>query len=305
MNSVVVFGSINQDTIVSAPRAPRAGETLLGHSLTTLPGGKGANQAVAAARLGAQVKMFGSVGTDAAGDAMVTSLSREGVDVSGVLRVPAETGAAILTVTDDGENSIIVIPGANNDLGAAHIHALEESLVQGDIAVFQLEVPLVSIAAALSMAQARKARTILNAAPARDIANMLPNVDILVVNESEAELLAGHPVTTLDEARAAAAGFAAAHNVTAIVTLGSMGSVLAEGGGVLHVPSVAVDAVDTTGAGDTFVGALAAFLAEGMSIEDAVKMASLAGARACLALGAQASMPTRNSLASERNIFTA
>lgn len=296
MNSVLVFGSINQDTIVSAPRAPRGGETLLGHSLTTLPGGKGANQAVAAARLGARVKMFGSVGADAAGESMVASLSAEGVDVAGVLRIPTETGAAILTVTDDGENSIIVIPGANNEVGAAQIQALEESLGEGDIAVFQLEVPLVSIAAALNVAQRRKARTILNAAPAREIANLLPNVDILVVNESEAELLSGTPVSTLDQARTAAAGFAQAHNVIAIVTLGSMGSVLAEGGEVLHVPAVAVDVVDTTGAGDTFVGALAAFLAEGMNLEDAVQMASRAGARACLALGAQASMPTRNSL---------
>ncbi|MEV8143770.1 ribokinase [Specibacter sp. NPDC078709] len=296
MNSVLVFGSINHDTIVSTPRRPQAGETLLGHSVTTQPGGKGANQAVAAARLGARVKMFGSVGADAAGSMMVDSLANEGVDVVGVLRAQVETGAAILTVSDDGENSIIVIPGANKHVGEWQVQELETTVKPGDVVVFQLEIPLAIIAPALKVAQDGNARTILNAAPAHEITSLLPQVDILVVNETEAELLGGYPVASVAEAQRAAANFANAYEVVAIVTLGSLGSVVAEGENLLHIPAVSVDAVDTTGAGDTFVGALAAFLADGMSIAEAAHMASRAGAIACVALGAQASMPTRAAL---------
>ncbi|WP_427005247.1 ribokinase [Pseudarthrobacter sp. H2] len=296
MTSVLVFGSINKDTIVSIARAPRLGETLLGRSVMTAPGGKGANQAVAAARLGANVRMFGAVGIDADGDMMLATLSHEGVDVSCVARVRTETGSAILTVTDDGENSIIVIPGANRQVGAGQIEQLGSSVRPGDIVVAQLEVPLDEVVAALETAQNRNAHTILNAAPAQDIARLLPLVDILVVNESEAALLWGAPVDSVDDARLAAAHCVNDYAVVAVITLGSSGLVIADANSIDHVPAHAVKAVDSTGAGDTFVGALAAFLAEGMSLRDAAGLASRAGAVACTALGAQASMPMRASL---------
>lgn len=296
MNSVLVLGSINKDIIVTTARAPKPGETLLGRCAVTGPGGKGANQAVASSRLGAKVQMFGAVGSDADGDAMLTALSLEGVDVSCVARGGAQTGSAILTVTDDGENSIIVVPGANNLVGHHQVEQLEAAIRAGDILVAQLEVPLTTVADALGIAKGRGARTILNAAPAQDITALLPHVDVLVVNETEASLLWGAAIKDVDDARRAATDFVREHEVASIITLGGSGAVLADNEGAQFVPAHVVNVVDTTGAGDTFVGALATFLAEGMELSHAVNVAARAGAATCTALGAQASMPDRDSV---------
>jgi ribokinase len=289
---VVVLGSLNCDYVVQVPRLPVAGQTVTGGGLLTFPGGKGANQAVAAARLGATVTMVGRTGDDEAGRALVEALSAEGVDVGGVSRdLSAPTGAALILVEEGGQNLIAVAPGANAMVGEEEVTRAAGCLRHGDLLVLQLEIPLAAVRAAAGRAASLGARVILNAAPpARLDTETLRGLEVLVVNEHEARALAGRPP---DEA---AAVLAARGPAVAVVTLGERGALLSDGKDAVRVDPRRVRAVDATAAGDAFVGALAAALAGGAGPREAVSLANAAGAAATTVVGAQASLPRREDL---------
>ncbi|MFI5591987.1 ribokinase [Amycolatopsis sp. NPDC051758] len=277
---VVVVGSANVDLVVDVPRPPKAGETILGGRLRRSPGGKGANQAVAAAWAGgADTTFVGALGEDEAADLILVSLGGAGVRTDLVERADAPTGTAFVTVSPDGENAIVVAPGANDHvrIGAAQA----ERIAEADVVLAQLEIPLDVVAAAAAAARP-DAVLILNAAPSRELPDSLWEVvDLLVVNEHEAADLAGEPELLLKRVPAV------------VVTLGGEGcAVLRRDQEPLRVPGIRVDAVDTTGAGDTFCGVLAAGLAQGLDLPNAARLASAAGALAVTRPGAQEAVPT-------------
>lgn len=280
MARVVVLGSMNMDLVVRVPKLPRPGDTVLGDRLLTVPGGKGANQAVAAARLGAEVRMIARVGGDAFGTELVSGLQADGVDTSGVAVDAVEpSGVALIVVDGEGENQITVAPGANGAVGEAEIARLRGVLTRGDVLVLQLEVPVPAVQAAIGVARAAGARVILNAAPSGALAHrQMPQVDVLIVNEGEADELGG---------------VALVKSVGAlVVTLGAAGSALYEKNRVTQVEPHRVDAVDATAAGDAFVGAVAFALARGSSLIEAVRLGGAAGAAATTRVGARPSLPT-------------
>jgi ribokinase len=290
LGGVFVVGSINQDFLLRLERRPEPGETVTDAALTLLPGGKGANQAVAAARLGADVAMLGRVGEDAFGTAIVENLRVNGVDTEHVRPVPgASTGSAFVTVTPDGENAIVVSPGANRSFGRKEVEAARGTLREARVLVAQLEVPVEAVEAAASIVAEAGGRFLLNLAPARKVpAALLRRCDPLVVNRHEAAFLLGEETAPESAARR----LLDLGPRSAVVTLGADGAVLAEGGHIRRFPAPEVEAVDTTGAGDAFVGALAARLAEGDALKDAVPYAVKAGALAVAREGAQGSSPT-------------
>ena len=292
---VTVLGSLNMDISVTVPRLPEPGATVLGSAARFTPGGKGANQAVAAARLGADVRMAGCVGGDDFGRRLLAALRDEGVGHDGV-RVTAEapTGLAMISVDHAGENIITVAPGANHEVGAAEITAAASTPC--DVLVICAEIPVPAIKAALTKAVLTKAgRFILNLAPAPPepdaAAIVTAGVDWLVVNETEAGAVLGRPVRGLAEAGQAAAALLSAGARHAVVTAGAHGAALAGPDGTGTVSAFRIDAVDTVGAGDTFVGALAVALAAGIPAAEAVRAASAAAATAATRAGAQAGMP--------------
>jgi ribokinase len=288
---VVVLGSINMDLVVRVATLPRPGETVLGGRLLRFPGGKGANQAVAAARLGAEVRMIGRVGSDAFGDELIRGLEEDRVDVTRIVRDDDEpSGAALIVVEESGQNTVTVAPGANGGVGDAEVHRLAETLLPADVVVLQLEIPIDAVRAAVDAAHRAGARVVLNAAPASTRLN-LPAVDLLVVNEAEAAALSGVPVTDPESARAASSAFG--HWAEAVaVTLGAAGSVLREDGRITDVEPRHVQAIDATAAGDAFVGAVAYSLAAGRPLREAVELGSAAGAVAVTRMGARSSLPT-------------
>lgn len=280
MARVLILGSINMDLVVPVPKLPRPGDTVLGDRLLTVPGGKGANQAVAAARLGADVRMIGRVGGDAFGRELVSGLQADRVDTSAIAVDAAEpSGVALIVVDGSGENQITVAPGANGAVGDAEIARLRDGLTREDVLVMQLEIPLPAVRAAIGVARDAGARVILNAAPSGVLAHReMPDVDVLIVNEGEAEELGG---------------VALAKSVGAlVVTLGAAGSVLYERDRKTQVEPHKVDAVDATAAGDAFVGAVAFALARGSSLVDSVRLGGAAGAAAATKVGARPSLPT-------------
>ena len=291
---ILVLGSLNMDLTVTVPRLPRPGETVLGERLGRYPGGKGANQAVAAARLGGQVAMVGRVGADDFGPELVQNLTANGVDASGVLPdSAAATGAALIFVGPDGQNMIAVAPGANGRLDKFDIERAVAKLQLGDVLVMQLEIPGTVVDQAAVAARRAGARVVLNAAPARRLdPGLLEQIDTLVVNEREAELLVvkDRLAGALDHEAAAAALQAMGPRI-AVVTLGPAGSIFCDETGVHSVEPFHVVSVDATGAGDAFVGALAVGLANGLPTEGAMKFANAAGAAATTSLGAQAALP--------------
>jgi ribokinase len=288
---VSVLGSINMDLVVRVPSLPRPGETVLGERLLHFAGGKGANQAVAAARLGAEVRMIGRVGSDAFGDELVHGLEEDRVDVSGIVRDGDEpSGAALIVVEAGGQNTVTVAPGANGKVGADEVGRLAGGLGPADIVVLQLEIPVDAVRSAVDAAHGAGARVVLNAAPATSPMS-LPVVDLLVVNEAEAASLSGVPVTDRASARAAAAALGQSARAVA-VTLGAAGSVLWEDGRIIDVEPRHVHAVDATAAGDAFVGAVAYALAAGRPLAEAVELGSAAGAVAVTRMGARSSLPT-------------
>jgi ribokinase len=290
---VVVFGSINLDLVSRVERFPAPGETLAGSSFVTYPGGKGANQALAAARAGARVRLYGAVGRDAFADAAMRLLLAGGVDLRDVARVDAPTGCATIFVTATGENCIVVVAGASQHADPASVP--DSLLTREAVLVLQQEVPAAANEALIRRAHANGARIVLNAAPARPISlDVLRRLDVLIVNEDEAAALAaplGWPGAPSEFAAAAAANAAGTRII--IVTLGANGALCRLGAETLHVAAPPVDVVDTTGAGDAFVGALAAALDQGSEASSASRRAVAAGSLACTARGAQPALPDR------------
>ena len=288
------------DFVVSVDRLPASGETVLGRDFRMIPGGKGANQACAAGKLGGdsvRVKLIGRVGYDVFADHLKASLSAAGVDVTAVHATRAQpTGVALIWVDRQGQNSIVVASGANHELAAADVEAMRKSLRGAAIALFQLETPLETVEAALKLAREEGAITVLDPAPAQSLpAGLLAAVDILTPNESEALLLCGRPPArvSIDEALALAESLRRLGPSTIIVKLGEQGCLLLNEMRPRHFPGYAVEVRDTTAAGDTFNAALAVALAEGRPIEEAIPFANAAAAVSVTRLGAQASAPSR------------
>jgi ribokinase len=298
--ALVVVGSLNMDFVVSVDRLPAPGETALGRDFRTIPGGKGANQACAAARLGAtkvDVRMIGRVGYDVFADHLKASLSAAGVDASAVYATRSEaTGVALIWVDRAGQNSIVVASGANHALAAADVEAMRRVFRGASHALFQLETPLDTVAAALALAREEGLATVLDPAPAQRLdPALLERVDILTPNESEALLLLGRPAArvTLAEAPGLARDLLGLGPRAVVLKLGDRGCFYSDGREPFHVPAFAVEARDATAAGDTFNGALAVALAEGRGMEAALRFACAAAALSVSRPGAQSSIPTR------------
>jgi ribokinase len=296
--SIVVIGSSNTDLIIRVPRIPRAGETLLGGEFMSAAGGKGANQAVGAARSGGKVALIARVGRDAFGDRALTGLRRDGIDVSRVFRDGrAASGVALIFVAKDGENSIAVAGGANAKLSLADVKKAAGVIRSAALLVAQLETPLATVSAAALVAVKAGVPVILNPAPARPLPNRLLNlISILTPNETEAELLTGIKVTDEAAAAAACAKLRSRGVRTVILTLGARGAYLADVSGQLLVPGFKVKAVDSTAAGDIFNGALSVALAERKTLSEAVRFANAAAALSVTKRGAQQSAPTRTEI---------
>ena len=283
------------DLVARAPRIPEPGETIIGGDFHTAPGGKGANQAVAAARLGAHVSMIGRVGSDTFGELLLENLAAAGVDHDRVVRdSEAATGVALITVDGIGQNSIVVASGANMQLSVADVDAAENAIASADALLLQLESPLETVARAADIASSNSVKVILNPAPARPLpAALLSLVDVLIPNESETALLTGLPVGDQAEIEAAAATLRGMGVSTVILTLGERGALLLQEEQRERFPAFDIKPVDTTAAGDAFVGGFAVALAEGRSLAEAVRWGNATGALAATKMGAQPSLPAR------------
>ncbi|MHC8343459.1 ribokinase [Pseudomonas sp. RT6P73] len=291
---VVVIGSLNMDLVTRAPRLPRGGETLIGESFATVSGGKGANQAVAAARLGAQVSMVGCVGSDAYGEELRGALLAEQIDCQAVSTVKGSSGVALIVVDDNSQNAIVIVAGANGALTPQVIDQFDAVLQAADVIICQLEVPDATVGHALKRGRELGKIVILNPAPAsRPLpADWYASIDYLIPNESEASALSGLPVDSLETAETAATRLIALGAGKVIITLGAQGSMFANGTGFEHFPAPKVKAVDTTAAGDTFVGGFAAALASGKTEAEAIRFGQVAAALSVTRAGAQPSIPT-------------
>jgi ribokinase len=291
---VFVAGSINQDFVLSVERRPAPGETVTDARLATHNGGKGANQAAAAALLGASVAFLGRVGDDGFGGPLVRALADKGVDTGVVREAPdSSTGAAFITVTPDGENAITVAPGANRRLTAEDVEEASESIGDAKVLVAQMEIPPEVVLRAVEVAAASGTRVLVNLAPPFEVPRaLLEKLDPLVINEHEAAFLLGERVEGVDGALDAAPRLLALGPGSVVVTLGEDGAVFSDGESAQHLTAPKVEVVDTTGAGDAFVGALAARLAADVPLRDAVAYAVRAGAAAVTEAGAQGALPT-------------
>ncbi len=292
---IVVFGSINLDLVAEVDRFPHPGETVAGNSFAALPGGKGANQALAARRAGASVAMAGAVGKDAFAATTLAGLLEAGVDLAWVRQVDAPTGIALIHVDGQGQNSITVIPGANGRVLASAIP--DAALGPATTLVLQLEVPLAAVGDAAARARRLGARVVLNAAPARDLPDTLVStLDVLIVNEHEAAMLATRSGAS-SEPGAFATAMHRRHGCTVIVTLGARGALAVVDANVICAAAPPVEVVDTTGAGDAFTGALAAALDRRAAWPRALAEGVAAGSLACRNKGAQAALPTAAAIA--------
>ena len=292
---VTVIGSLNIDLVTNA-KIPLPGETVIGGDLHTVPGGKGANQAVAAARLGADVIMVGRVGNDVFAQQLLDNLTKFHVNHDHVIQDPgAASGVALIVVDSAGENSIVVAPGANSLLTPADVEAAEGAIESADLILLQLEIPLETVHSAAQLAHKHGTKVILNPAPAQPLPEeLLARVDVLIPNEIETALLSGMPANNQAEIGAAAAKLRQMGVGIVILTLGDRGALLANEAGTLHFPPfVPPSVVDTTAAGDAFVGGLATALAEGKSVAEAVPWGNASGSLAVTRLGAQPSLPSR------------
>lgn len=296
---VAVVGSLNMDLVARAERLPRPGETVPGLSFATVPGGKGANQAVAAARLGARTAMIGCVGDDAFGARLRAGLEADGVDCRW-LRTEAgiSSGVALIVVDGAGRNGIVVVPGANGRLGPGDVEASDAALAAARVVVLQLETPLETVERAARRARELGKAVVLNPAPARPLpAGLLACADYLVPNELEAAALTGAAVGSVEEAAAAGRRLREAGAGTVLVTLGAQGVVAVGPSGERHHPAPRVEAVDTTAAGDTFIGGLCAALVRGRPLDAAIAFAQAAAAISVTRPGAQPSIPFEREVA--------
>jgi ribokinase len=296
---VLVVGSINTDLVVRVPTLPRAGETTLGSDLQQIGGGKGANQAVAAARLGASTAFLGCVGNNDLGSARVSGLESNGIAVDAIVTdAHRPTGAALILVDDDGENVIAVSPGANAALTPSHVSTFETLFARAGVVVCQLEIPRETVEAALRLAREHNAITVLNAAPGTPAArSLLKLTDVLIVNQAEAASLLETPIVSISAAHTAAKELCQKLGMAAILTLGIEGSVVATRSESRHVPAYRVPTVDGTAAGDAFVGAITTMLAQEKELDDALQFATAAAAIAVGRFGAQPSLPTQAEVA--------
>ena len=289
---ITVFGSINVDLVCRVKKSPQPGETVLGSDYQLIPGGKGANQALAARRAGAKVRLVGAIGDDDIGKAALSELEPAGVDLSDVAHRHGTTGVAIITVDAAGENTIVVSPGANAHVRASQVRA--GVFAKGDILLLQMEVPHAENLAVAKKAADAGARVILSVAPFAPLSiEELGPTEIVVVNEHEASDFARFLGLLPGDVEITVSALADVLDRTVIATLGPEGAVAASQRGVIRVPALKVTPVDTTGAGDTFCGVLAAYLDQGSDLESAMAKAAVAGSLACTKAGAQPSFPTR------------
>ncbi len=294
-SKIVVVGSINMDLVAQASHLPQPGETVIGSHYQYCPGGKGANQAVAAARLGARVTLIGQVGEDEAGTQLLEGLERDQINLSAVTRTTSyRSGLAIVTVDPKGENTIVVIPGANQGVDQAYVQKTSHSFAGADVVLLQLEIPMSGVIEAATQGHQAGAKVMLNPSPMQSLPpELLAFVDILVLNQLESQTMTG-----CSEPKTAAEALLKQGFETVVITVGAAGAWVGHQkmAGPLHVPGVPVEAVDSTGAGDAFTGALAVALAERQEISTAIQFANAAGAYAATILGAQTSLPYREAL---------
>ena len=300
MPHVVIVGSINMDLVARMARLPRPGETLHGDSFQAIPGGKGANQAVAAARMGARVTMIGRVGDDAFGDDLRKSLQSSGVNTEHLMTTrQCSSGVALIGVDSAGANSIVVIGGANSRLTPADIESLSHVISAADVLVVQLETPVETVATALRIARQHHVKTILDPAPAP--AGKLPDevntVDVISPNQTEAEALTGVVVSDIASAQEAARILLKNGAVDVVMKLGELGALVCNAAGETHhIPAANANIIDTTAAGDAFTAGLAVALAEGQELAAAARFGCAAGTLACTVFGAQPAMPSREAV---------
>ena len=289
-NHIVVVGSLNMDLVVRTQRHPQIGETVIGYDFHTYPGGKGANQAVAAARLGGSVKMIGRVGEDQFGEELLQTVTKAGVDTTFILKdAQAPSGVAFITVDDLGKNTIVVASGANARLSPEDISFVEEAFIGASVLLLQLECPLIAVEHAINLAHKYHLRIVLNPAPAQLLnAGLLGQVDYLIPNQTELALLSGQESP---EASIEVLGGLGVKSI--VVTLGDEGALVVEGNRHEQYPAYEVSVVDTTAAGDAFAGAFAVALTEGLSIWDAARWGNAAGGLTVTRAGAQPSLPGR------------
>lgn len=292
MSDILVVGSLNADLVVRAPHFPQPGETISGDDLKIIPGGKGANQAVAAARHGANVAMLGRVGKDSFGPFLLDSLKSNQVDITNVHVDDSATGTAIIVVDSSGQNSIVLSAGANGKVSPADVdHA---SVLSPSLILLQLEIPMLTVLHTAHYAKQNNIRVILNPAPAKPLPDeLIALTDFIIPNETELSLLTGVEVKDIPSAEQAAKILLDRGAKNVVVTLGSNGSLFVSSTQVTHVSAYKVNVIDTTAAGDAFIGGFASALLRGIEIEEAVKYANACGALAATKFGAQPSLPTK------------
>jgi ribokinase len=301
--AVIIFGSINMDLVARTPYLPAPGETITGYGFSTVPGGKGANQAVAAVRLNSPTRMIGRVGDDNFGPELRRNLSQVGIDITAIATdAEVSSGIAIISVDDTGQNSIVYVPGANSRMGQADLDRLADSLAEARVVLLQLEIPLETTVAAARLARQTDLTVVLDPAPARELPEELYRlVDVITPNEVEAGQLVGFPVKTKEDAFRAATRLLQRGTGTVVIKMGALGVVYATQTGdgqpsPEFFPAFKVRAVDTVAAGDAFNGGLATALLEERPLPTAVRWGAAAGALSATKAGAQPSMPSRAAL---------
>ena len=293
MNKICVIGSINMDLVVNVDEMPKKGQTLIGSDFKEVPGGKGANQAVAASRLGANVCMVGKVGSDGFGQNLLNQLKNNNVDTKYIQIEEGASGVALITVDKNAENAIVVSPGANFKLAQKDIDNCIDAIKESNVVVIQLETPIDTIKYALEKSKELDKFTILNPAPAVKLGDdIIKNVDLLTPNETELEILSGVSINNEDDILKAAQVMLEKGVKKLIVTLGSKGSLYIDKENKIYKKSYKVDAIDTTAAGDSYTGAIAVSLSQGKNVEDTIDFASRVGALCVTKEGAQTSLPT-------------